>query len=52
MGYPEGDPQAQANVTALRQGLHDLGWVEGQKVQIDYRSAGGDADKARAFARG
>jgi putative ABC transport system substrate-binding protein len=24
MGYPEGDPQAQANVTALRQGLHDL----------------------------
>ena len=51
MGYPEGDPQAQANVTALRQGLHDLGWVEGQNVQIDYRWAGGDADKARAFAR-
>jgi ABC-type uncharacterized transport system substrate-binding protein len=51
MGYPEGDPQAQANVTALRQGLRDLGWVEGQNVQIDYRWAGGDADKARAFAR-
>ena len=25
MGYPEGDPQAQANVTALRQGLRRSG---------------------------
>jgi putative ABC transport system substrate-binding protein len=51
MGYPEGDPQAQANVTALRQGLHDLGWVQGRNAQIDYRWAGGDPDKARALAR-
>jgi putative ABC transport system substrate-binding protein len=51
MGYPEGDPQAQANVTALRQGLQDLGWTEGRNVQIDYRWAGGDPDKARAFAK-
>src|SRR5439155_19657860 len=51
MGYPEGDPQAQANVTALRRGLQNLGWIEGRNVQIDYRWAGGDPDKARAFAR-
>ena len=51
MGYPEGDPQAQANVTALRQGLKNLGWIEGRNVQIDYRWAGADPDKARAFAR-
>ena len=51
MGYPEGDPQAQANVTALRQGLHDLGWIEGRNFQIDYRWAGGDPDKARTFAK-
>src|SRR5512132_2402165 len=51
MGYPEGDPQAQANVTALRQGLQNLGWTEGRNVQIDYRWAGGDPDKARTFAR-
>jgi len=51
MGYPEGDLQAQANVAALRQGLHDLGWIEGRNVQTDYRWAGGDADKARIFAR-
>ena len=50
MGYPEGDPQAQANVTALRRGLQNLGWIEGRNVQIDYRWAGGDPDKARTFA--
>jgi putative ABC transport system substrate-binding protein len=51
MGYPEGDRQAQANVTALRQGLANLGWIEGRNVQIDYRWAGADPDKARAFAK-
>ena len=50
MGYSEGDPQAQANVTALRQGLNDLGWIEGRNIRIDYRWAGGDPDKARTFA--
>jgi putative ABC transport system substrate-binding protein len=51
MGYPEGDPQAQANVTALLQGLQSLGWIEGRNVQSNYRWAGGDPDKARTFAR-
>jgi putative ABC transport system substrate-binding protein len=51
MGYPEGDPQAQANVMALRQGLENLGWIENRNVQIDYRWAGADPDKARVFAR-
>jgi putative ABC transport system substrate-binding protein len=51
MGYPEGDPQAQANVKAMRKGLQNLGWIDGQNVTIDYRWAGGDPDKARAFAR-
>src|SRR5260370_24011515 len=51
MGYPEGDPQAHANITALLQGLQNLGWIEGRNVQIDYRWAGGDPDKARTLAR-
>jgi putative ABC transport system substrate-binding protein len=33
------------------QGLQSLGWIEGRNVQIDYRWAGGDPDKARTFAR-
>jgi ABC-type uncharacterized transport system substrate-binding protein len=51
MGYPEGDPQAQANVTALRQGLGALGWIEGRNVLVDYRWAGGDPQKARTLAK-
>jgi putative tryptophan/tyrosine transport system substrate-binding protein len=51
MGYPEGDPQAQANVTSLLRGLQDLGWIEGRNVQIDCRWAGGDPDMALTFAR-
>jgi putative tryptophan/tyrosine transport system substrate-binding protein len=51
MGYPEGDPQAQANVTALLRGLNDLGWTEGRNAQIDCRWAGGDPDMALTFAR-
>ena len=51
MGYPDGDRQAQANVTALLQGLQNLGWIEGRNLQSNYRWAGGDPDKARIFAR-
>ena len=51
MGYPEGDPKAQANMKAMRQGLQALGWIEGQNVTIDYRWPGGDPEKARVYAR-
>ena len=51
MGYPESDPQAQANATALRQGLQNLGWIEGHNILVDYRWAGADPEKARAFAK-
>ena len=30
---------------AFRQGLHELGWVEGQNIVIDYRFAGGEFDR-------
>src|ERR1700737_1116987 len=51
MGYPEGDLQAQANVAALRQGLHDLGWIEGRNVQTDYCWPGAIHDKPPILAR-
>ena len=51
LGYPEGDPQAQANVIALRKGLKELGWSEGHNVQLDLRWAGGNAEKTRNFAK-
>jgi putative tryptophan/tyrosine transport system substrate-binding protein len=51
MGNPEGDPRAQVNLKALREGLQNLGWIEGSNIRIDYRLAGGGPEKARTFAR-
>jgi putative ABC transport system substrate-binding protein len=51
MGFPEGDPHGQTYVLAMRQKLESLGWVEGRNIRIDYRWAGGDPEKTRAFAR-
>jgi len=51
MGYPEGDPQARANVVAIREGLQSLGWIEGRNIRLEFRWAGGDPDKARTFAK-
>jgi len=31
------DPSAQAYVRALRQGLEQLGWIEGHNIHVDYR---------------
>ena len=39
-----------ANFNALRQGLQQLGYVEGQNLVIEYRSADGHADRFPALA--
>jgi putative ABC transport system substrate-binding protein len=38
------------HVDALRQGLHDLGYVEGQNLVIEYRSAEGQDERLPALA--
>jgi putative ABC transport system substrate-binding protein len=52
IGILETIPQASnaANFNALRQGLQQLGYVEGQNLVIEYRSADGHADRFQALA--
>jgi len=40
----------RANLDALRQGLQDLGYTEGQNVRLEYRSAKGEAARFPALA--
>ena len=51
VGYSAGDAEGQASVAAFRQRLQELGWTEGRNIRIDTRWAGGDANKARTFAK-
>src|SRR5262249_40138569 len=50
MHLPENDPEAQARVRALLQGLQQLGWSEGRNVRIDYRFGAADVDRSRKYA--
>jgi ABC-type uncharacterized transport system substrate-binding protein len=45
MGFPESDREGQAFVAAFRDGLRQLGWIEGRNIRIDRRWATpGDAE--------
>src|SRR5262245_3382522 len=44
------DREGQARVTALKQGLQELGWADGRNIQIETRFSGADADRIRAYA--
>ena len=46
------DPEGRAWFAAFRQGLQELGWVEGRNFRADYRWPSGDLDRMRAIARG
>jgi ABC-type uncharacterized transport system substrate-binding protein len=49
LGPAEDDPEGQARVIGFRQKLQDLGWKEGQNLQIDYRWAAGP-DRSTNYA--
>src|SRR5262249_43474219 len=44
------DDDASPRVTALAQGLQQLGWTAGRNVRIDYRWGAVDADRSRRYA--
>jgi putative ABC transport system substrate-binding protein len=50
MGIAENDVDAKVRAVALRQGLHELGWIEGRNVSIEYRWAAADQERMAAYA--
>ena len=44
------DPQGLAHLAALREGLQQLGWMEGRNIQIEHRWGGGIASVMRTQA--
>ena len=49
-GFAATDPEAQARVAALQQGLKELGWAEGRNISIDFRWGTGERDQMRERA--
>jgi putative tryptophan/tyrosine transport system substrate-binding protein len=47
----ENDPELQASLTAFRQGLERLGWLEGRNVRFEIRFAQGDLDRMSGIAK-
>ena len=45
------DPEGRAWFSAFRQGLEDLGWVEGRNFRADYRWPAGDLDRMQVIAK-
>jgi len=52
IGYLTGDPLSITSTVreAFRQGLRDLGYIEGKNILIEWRSHEGDRDRQRALA--
>ena len=47
---PVSDAAAASNIEAFRQGLRELGYVEGRSIALEYRFAQGRADAFSEFA--
>jgi ABC-type uncharacterized transport system substrate-binding protein len=45
IGYPESGAPGTPLVEAFRQGLRDLGWIEGQNITVEVRAAEGKYDR-------
>ena len=48
--FADNDAEAQANITAFRQSLEKVGWIEGRNLAIDYRWGDADPERIRNYA--
>jgi putative ABC transport system substrate-binding protein len=51
MPYDETEPEGKARLSALTQGLSELGWTDGRNMRLDIHWAGGDNNRIRAVAQ-
>jgi putative ABC transport system substrate-binding protein len=51
MGPEENDPEGKAQLSGFTQAFAALGWIEGRNLRMDVRWGGGDASRAKMFAR-
>jgi putative ABC transport system substrate-binding protein len=51
MPYNENDPVWKPHLSAFTQALAGLGWTDGRNVRMDFRWAGADINRIRAFAK-
>ncbi len=45
--FRDDDPQVKARLSAFKQRLHELGWIENRNIRFDYRFTGQDAERIR-----
>jgi putative ABC transport system substrate-binding protein len=50
MNYAEADPEGQVRLSALRDRLRTLGWVDSSNIRIESRWAAGKTDRMQAYA--
>jgi putative ABC transport system substrate-binding protein len=50
IGAAADDSIGQARIAAFRQGLQQLGWIEGGNVQVEYRWSGADPERIHSHA--
>jgi len=51
MAPQESDPEGKAQLSGFTQALAALGWIEGRNLQMEVRWGGGDANRARIYAK-
>jgi putative ABC transport system substrate-binding protein len=51
MSVAEGDADSQKRIAAFRQGLIELGWIDGQNIKIEYRWASGKIELIRQYSK-
>jgi putative ABC transport system substrate-binding protein len=50
-GFSENDPHGSSEIQALNTRLTELGWINGQNIQIHYRWANGNVSKIKSYAK-